>query len=262
MKNKLTILILLLLLIITSGCSRNNTDEPYTEEPTIECPECNTGICTEGKYEFPVLSDVSNWMQCPNFVSARKKCLQIPDACLGSLSTKGLLETCLEYPYFIDVFAYNDYQTGFNSLVRQFNGYRELLERPDLINALLEKYAAIGDERESYTGKVLFSFRHFVFEFILAQDAVVDNLSEEQKKILVLLSFENIEMKKDNPDEFSGINFIPTYLLYAKLVINDPDFKFESIEQKNTVLGIIQTPRGYDQQIFDYIENYFYEKYK
>ena len=266
-------LIFLILLIITLGCSRNNTEEPDTENPTtggcIECNamQCNEGVCIEDKYEFPDISEMNDWER-PNIIQERINCLQIPDACLKILSTKGLLETCLEFPYLSDIFFYNDYQTGFNALVHEFNGYSELLKRPDLINVLIEKYAGIGAEipairLQSDISLGRFSFRLFVLEFILAQDIVVENFSKEQEKTLVLLSFENKEIINNNPDIFnSSTHAVARNLLYAKIVINDPCFEFESIEQKNEVLGFIQTPKYSNQQTADYIENYIYEKYK
>ena len=252
-------LIFLILLIIPFGCTEDNTEEPYIEDPIIdECPVCNEGVCTEEKYEFP-----EGWRQLGS-VADRHKALQIPDACLEILSTKGLLETCLKFPGMPEISFYNDYQTGFNALLKLFNGYRELFQRPDLINVLIEKYTVIGDEIPTLQNidKGLFSYGFFVLEFILAQDVVVENLNEEQVKTLVLLSFENKELKNNNPDIFSGLNYVPTYLLYAKIVINDPYFEFESAEQRDEVLGFIQKPRGLFQQTAEYIENYIYEKYK
>jgi len=256
-------LIFLISLIITFGCTSNNTEEPKTDEPKEKCPE---GICTEEKYEFPDISGMTDWER-PNIIEERKACLQIPDACLKILYTKGLLEICLKYPYLLDIIASNDYQRGFNSLVRQFNGYRELLQRPDLINAVIEKYAVFGAEvsaiqLQSDLDKGMFSYGHLVLVFIWAQDVVLENLSEAQKKILVLLSFENKEIINNNPDIFGDMHNKSRHFVYAKIAINDPAFEFESNEQKNAVLAFIQEPRSLNQQIADYIENYIYEKYK
>ena len=38
-----------------------------------------------------------------------------------------------------DLFFHDSYQQGFEALVKKFNGFGELLKRPDLTNALLEK---------------------------------------------------------------------------------------------------------------------------
>ena len=277
MKNKLTILMLVFLLLGTFGCKEKEL--PFkietADNETIGDPiKIETALASinkikgeyskaQDKYEFPDISWMTDWEQYPNLIQERLKALQVHENVLETISTKGLLETCLEYPYLLNIFVLNDYQTGFNSLVRQFNGYSELLQRPDLITVLIEKYAVIGDEvPEIQSRKGLFSYRHFVLEFILTQDVVVENLNEEQVKTLVLLSFENKELKNNNPDIFSGLNYVPTYLLYAKIVINDPDFEFESAEQKDIVSGFIQAPHGFDQQTAEYIENYIYEKYK
>ena len=124
-------------------------------------------------------------------------------------------------------------QHGFDGLVAQFNGFRELLKRDNLANTLLEKYkrfcievSDIQMKKDSERG--MFSYRHFVLEYMLVQDFVLKNLSLEQEKQLFLLSFEHKKMKQNYMDIFSNINYFPTNLLYAKKIINDSDFKFES----------------------------------
>ena len=75
---------------------------------------------------------MNDW-QHPTIIQDSINALQIPDAVLESISTAGLLETCLEYPYLIEIFFSNDYKYGFETgLVAGFNGYRELLKRHDL----------------------------------------------------------------------------------------------------------------------------------
>jgi hypothetical protein len=65
--------------------------------------------------------------------------------------------------------------------------FQELLKRPDLVNALLEKYYGLSIDVKSVrllnsVEKGRFSFRHFVLEFMLAQNIVLENLSEEKEK--------------------------------------------------------------------------------
>jgi len=51
---------------------------------------------------------MNDWMR-PNIIKERLDALQIPDAVLSRISTEGLLETCLEFPYLIDIFHSNGY---------------------------------------------------------------------------------------------------------------------------------------------------------
>jgi hypothetical protein len=108
----------------------------------------------------------------------------------------------------------------------------------------------------------MFSYRHFGLEYMLAQDVVLKSLNLEQEKQLFLLSFGHKKMKQNYTDIFSNLNDLPTNLLYAKKIMNDSDFNFESAEQKSILIDFIQAPVVIDQQIMRQIEKYINVKYK
>ncbi len=66
------------------------------------------------------------------------RALQIPEDKLKSLTTADLLTVCLDFPYAMDMLAYDYPEVGFNAVCKEFNGYRELLTRKDLADALLK----------------------------------------------------------------------------------------------------------------------------
>jgi len=221
---------------------------------------------TKDIYEYPVKPGTKEWGQFET-IEKRIAALQIPDAVLANISTEGLLETCLEFPYLTDILFCDNYQQGFEALMAEFNGFQELIKRHDLTNVLLEKYQNLSVDinnillqKEVEQGK--FTFRHFVLEFVLTQDVVLKNLNSEQDKQLFLLSFEYNRIKKNYSYIFSNLNDLPTNLLYAKKVMSDPNFKFENTELKKTLLDFIQAPTSVDQRIFDFIENYISIEYK
>jgi hypothetical protein len=220
----------------------------------------------EDQYEFSIKQGTKEWKQFDT-IEKRIAALQIPDSILVNISTEGLLETCLNFPYLSDILFFDNYQLGFEALVKEFNGFRELLQRHNLTNVLLEKYSRLSVNISNLRlandidqGK--FTFRYFVLEFMFAQNIVLQNLSEEQEKRLFLLSFEHKKIKQNYPDIFSNLNDIPVSLLYAKKIINDSDFKFESAEQKKYLLNFIQAPVTIDQRIIGYVEDYVNIKYK
>jgi hypothetical protein len=79
-------------------------------------------------YDFPVKPDTEEWWQFET-VEKRVEALQIPDEVLVKISTKGLLETCLEYPFLLSILHGDNCQHGFEGLMKQFNGFRELFKR-------------------------------------------------------------------------------------------------------------------------------------
>jgi hypothetical protein len=212
------------------------------------------------EYNFPVKQGSKEWEQFES-VEKRLAALQIPDLVLAKISTEGLLETCLAFPYLTDILFCDNYQKGFEALSAEFNGFQELLRRKDITNVLLKKYENLNS---SFTDVRLkesieqgrFSFRHFALEFMLTQDIVLKNLNSEQKKQLFLLTSECKKAKSRFPELFGDLNALPAKLLYAKIIVSDPEFKFESVEQKQVLSDFIKAPVHIDQRIIDNIENY------
>jgi len=214
------------------------------------------------KYEFPDISEMNKWDR-PNIIQERLDALQIPEAVLSKISTEGLLETCMEFPYLLDIFLYDNFQKGFEELQVEFNGFREILKRPDLAEVLIEKYFwMIKDVTETKllasSRKGKFSFQHFVLEYMIAQDVVLTNLNKEQEETLFLLALEYKEIKNSNPDIFSGLNELPTYLLYAKKIMND---NLVDPQMMNILFSFIQNPAHINHNTINYLNNHFNSKY-
>lgn len=217
-------------------------------------------------YEFPIKQGSLEWTNIKS-IEKRIELLQMPDKTLKEISTECLLETCLQFPYLTDVLFAENYQKGFDQLLSEFNGFRELLKRQDLTYVLLNKYKNITVEMTTIKSQGLieqgrFSFRHFVLEFLFTQDLVLKNVSQEQEKILFSLSIQQQEIKDSNKSIFSNLNLVPTNLLYAKKIINDTHYKFESEEQKKIIIDFIQSPISVDEQVITKIKNYINSKYK
>jgi hypothetical protein len=217
------------------------------------------------QYDFPIKQGSMEWEQIGS-VEKRIVALQIPEDILSQISTEGLLETCLAFPYLTDILFYNDYQKGFDELVAEFNGYREFLDRPDLNDVLLKKYKDSGNDIESIRTLSLveqgrFSFRHFVLEFMLAQDRVLKQLEPEQEKQLFILSQEQKTHKRSNPDIFGSMNNVPTNLLYAKLVLGSPEVKLDEVTRVQ-LSNFVQAPLDISEQIIDNIESKLIVQYE
>lgn len=282
MKNILISVCLLLLLLFTGffGCKEELDETATTEtfgsekaaaasEPNKELPEWikekyADSKPSEDKYEFPDIYAMNDW-ENPGVIQRRKAALQIPEGVLASISTAGLLETCLEYPYNIDIFHHDNFQGSFNILMGQFNGYHELLQRPDLIKSVLDKYYRLTDDVKNAPflesieiGR--FSYRLFIFEFMLAQDIVIANLSEEQEQNLFLLSFYHKELKSTYPDIYGGWHNISRAMLYSKIIVRDN----AAGSYVDKLSKFIEAPKNVniDSNIIKYLDDYIKAKYK
>jgi hypothetical protein len=215
-------------------------------------------------YDFPFKPGCKEWEQFES-IEKRIAALQIPDAILYRIPTENLLDVCLDFPYLTDIFFYDDCQKGFEALTAEFNGFKEILKRADLTDVLLHKYETLSTDvpnlrTKSDVEQGRYTFRHFVLEYMLAQDIVCKNLKTTQEKKLFLLSSAHKKIKNEFSDIFGNMNFLPTNLLYAKRIMNDPDFKFENAEQKEKLSDFIQAPIFIDPQIMGTIEDYINNK--
>ena len=226
----------------------------------------NAQTTSNDVYDFSIKQGSKEWKAIED-IDARIAFLQIPDTILSEISTDGLLEICLRFPYLTDIFFCDNYQKGFETLTKEFNGFQELLSRQDLIDVLLKKYKALYVDIEKISPlneveKGRLTFRHFVVEFMLTQDVIMNNLSLEKEHQLFLLSFEHQDLKSHHQDIFSNLNAIPTNLLYVKKIIKDSLFIYEDEEQRRAIFDFAQNPTLISKKTMDYIGEYIYSVYK
>lgn len=124
----LVILFTTCLLLVVLGA----TESP-SPEYTIDTP-----------YEYPVVPGTQEWIDLGNVFRRRDAC-QIPEDILHKMTTDALFQTILDYPFLGDIYAFNTYQIGYETVKRRFNGLQEFENRPDYMDVLL------GYCQESYS---------------------------------------------------------------------------------------------------------------
>jgi len=138
-------------------------------------------------YDFPIKPKTKEWKELGSTPERLKAC-QIPENILKNMSTEGLIETCLNYPFLGDIYAFNSMQAGFNSLVSKFNGFQELLKRKDAGTKLLLRYSQIRKlDRQSIQRELgeygILSLT--CFEIIISQDVFLSNMSRQERTQLL-----------------------------------------------------------------------------
>ena len=141
-------------------------------------------------YEFPITPDKTpdEWKNLGDY-SARLAVLQIPEDVLATISTKGLFETCLNYPFIINMLMFNNYQDAFDSLC-SFNGLQELMKRPDAGSIILSYYKSIDFNNLDKYSEIPSCFITYI-EMMLAQDSVLSGMEPSERKELL-----NLALKK------------------------------------------------------------------
>ncbi len=130
--------------------------------------------------------------------------LQIPEKKLSSMTTEALLTTVLNYPYISDYDLYNTLEDAYKVFCNDFNGFRELMARPDLTAVLVKEYSesdvmtaelylqysAVGVEKENENTRMLpkLFFRTSTIEFLLICDELHNgDFSAQEREIITVL---------------------------------------------------------------------------
>jgi len=160
-------------------------------------------------YRFPVQPGSTEWQSFKSVDDMYRAC-QVPPAILARLTTKALIQTCLNYPARIALLAYNTPQQGFDDWKKNFNGIATFLQRSDAREELLLFYA--GFDTRGHTAfktapdKGNYTYTLQVMEAILAQDEITNGLTIAQQKQLLKTSLEKYRSKQ--ADEVYGFNSV------------------------------------------------------
>ena len=111
-------------------------------------------------YEFTIVPGSDDWNSLNGAVEKRKACF-VPKDIMENMTTDALVETVLNYPLLIDIFAYNSIDEGIDHLSSYFQGVEILSKRSNSIASLLDymdKNEAEKDTIKSVFVKTLISY--------------------------------------------------------------------------------------------------------
>ncbi len=219
--NNLTILAGVLLLVTLAPVSL------YGQPPT-------------GPYIYPVRPGMSEWKALVAHDEMQRVC-QIPDATLKSLSTNDLIETCLDYPLYRDMFAYDFFQKGFESVVNHFNGLQELLRRDDASQLLQSKFnkmdPAAFDQAWSIEKKGRYGRNFYAIELLLSQPQILCKLRKDQRLALLRDCLNKASISAEYPQVYGALSLGTLVLLTGRIMLLDNVEPFQRVVSKNTQLS-------------------------
>ena len=204
-------------------------------------------ICTH-VYTYPLKAGTDEWRSLS--VQERHERLQLSDNLLGSMRTEDLIEVCLEYPFAIDFFAFDDFQTGLMALYNEFNGFRELLSRDDLVEPFLLFLDVNWQKAELMKGREsleigMYTLLSVVFKYMLAQDAVINQMSRSQIRRMLDTCMRNNEIELSDTEMWSGVNHDATWYIYIKVIHNKGGFPYKDNREKRMVNAYVEHPNYY-----------------
>jgi hypothetical protein len=132
----------------------------------------------------------------------RIQMFKIPETVLHCLSTEALVKSCLDYPEFGLIWAYNSLQQGFDQVSNRCNGFDELWRRSDKFQVLYSLYQKKNPDRENWNSYTDLENGIYLsdivnVELIISQHKILHELSVSEKIILFQLVLENQKKKVD-----------------------------------------------------------------
>ena len=192
-------LFIVLLPLLLGACKKETVSVPTDEEilGTIVKP------AKTGEYIYPIQPGTPEWATLGSH-DEMIDATQIPDLVLDTISTWGLLESCLKYPLYGDFSAFNNKVSYINDLVQSNHGFKELLSREDAPQVMLYFY-----RHWDITLYPNFLKRNFI-EFILGSDGFISKLNGRQQLYLI-----SVALDKKQKQEAAYQGSIPPYSYYV-----------------------------------------------
>jgi len=188
-----------------------------------------------GIYNWPLKPGMPAWKDLTTH-DQMLEVLQIPVEILHKMTTKELAQTCLNYPLFPDIWAFNSLQDGMERVIAGFNGLQEFLRRDD---AGLELYAIYKkmdphnfDESWSNLQKGQYTAEFAKIEILLAQEAMLSSLKQDERFLLLQKSVNKQKAMQHYP-MYDQKNQEPNAYLMGKIMQKDNPILINQIIQQD-----------------------------
>lgn len=180
---------------------------------TVQATQLDTIPSSESQvYEYPYIPGTQAWIDLDSYMNRLEAC-QIPNDILLSMTTPDLLETVLNYPFLVDVMAFNTYQAGFDNMRYKFNGLNELMSRPDMIETVIDAYQTASIDPYTYSTPSAGIKELTFLEIVLAQDEVIGSLNDEELSALNSIIDEKLSEKLDYPEVYGILSLYTPFIV-------------------------------------------------
>lgn len=187
-------------------------------------------------YNFPIKGGSAEWKKFNTHNEMLEAC-QIPQSILVNMSNRDLLLTCLNYPLFPDMWAFNSLQNGFENVKKGFNGLQELFNRKDMVNELVAEYEKMDPDLFEKNGTLLehgkYAMEFAKIEILLAQSEILESMPTNGSKKVLTITYKNFEKMLNHKELYSISSLEPIAYLMAKILQKEEKAEFEQKLNKN-----------------------------
>lgn len=207
-------------------------------------------------FQFPIKPGTKEWSGLKT-EKERFSAMQIPDDILKRMSTPALVCSCINFPAFGFIGAYNNYQTGFVILATKFNGLKELANRADAEKSLVNVYKTLeldaSKNKELGLDENYWPIRFSWVELMLAQKKLIGSLNTKERNELLRTAQKRL-IEKQSIKEYSYDGMLTTLFLIGRVLhtLEQPEFEKAYI-QNEYLKKFIDTSELSDPSISDLI---------
>ena len=178
-------------------------------------------------WDFPIKPSSDGWKKLYDQDMKVQAC-KIPIEILPNISTQNLVDLCLNYPLLINITAFSSFQFGMDDFKKNFNGIVELYRRNEGPKLLIEKYTNLSpknfDPNWSSFQKGQYAFNFVALELLLSQKELLDNLSNDELKRLLVNSLKKFDDKTGLMQIYDDIGLRSLGYLITSIILKvDPN---------------------------------------
>lgn len=217
---------------------------------------CTIAQQINNPYNFPIKPGMQEWKELKTH-DDMLAVLQIPENILNNMTAEALVETCLNYPLFLDIWAFHSYQQGIDKAISNFNGFQKLLLRKDVGNELLKRYQKINmddlEKKKTYNQKGDFVMSICKIEALLSIKSILESLSKSDRKpLLNFLLLKNMEMR--NNDQYTRISIEANVYAVTKILLLEDYILFtQKIKEDKNLERFCRIGAGLNKSTLDII---------
>lgn len=245
MKNKIKMpiaaSIALVLLLSFISCGNNSIPVEESAIPIGEWYRKNPYLeCGTDAYDYSLLPDYPD--EC---TLSRYGYYDVPQEQVDTMSTQGLVITCVEYPLEVNLYFFDTYYIGYRVLKNKYTALRELCQRDNAAEILAAFYGSISyDDLDLSQDATTVQMRFL--EMIIADDEIVDKADESTRKLLIKEGILKAVDDSQNHNNDYGTN--TTLFMISKYLYKDSaEFK-EIVDSNSDVYSFVTAE-------YDYVPN-------
>jgi len=175
-----------------------------------------------GVYQFPELPQEHSNMTHQEI----NEFFNLPSDICSCITTKGLIETCLNYPNIGLIMAGSNPQSGYDLLVKPiFRGIQELETRPDRGSCLLQKFQTLDplgyDINWSSENMGAYHFKIYYLEIIFSQYVNLETLTKEEKIALTEKAIDVYDKMNSDLEHYGLFGLECSTVLTGRLMYQD-----------------------------------------